>query len=221
MPRSTHMGKNKPKQVATMPFEDMCEVKFLPGLGMEGVVAKSDIDVNTCIAVSSPLWCHCLLLEKSFESTREALLDSFNKYCEQAEAVLAYSSTLSPQFHPPMTRAFWIEEIHRTNCWTSRWNSTCLVTSMPNGSKFNHSCAPNLHVYVDHTQFRVTAVENIASGESMTVSYMGNKMVEQTLEDRREVLIDWDFHCMCTRCVIEETVLHMIDLLERQTMIHM
>jgi len=43
---------------------------------------------------------------------------------------------------------------------------------------------------------------------------MGNRPIEETLEERREYLQYWNFCCMCTRCEIEETLMSIIDQLE-------
>jgi len=190
-----------PQYLPTVPFEQFCTVQYSPFLETEEVVAKRDIAAGTWIDASAPVW---IFDENACPDLRSALVRSFDEYLEQNESEVAHSSHLMPRFHPPMTRAYWIEEIWRTNCWRSFYNTRHTVTSMANGSKYNHPCDSNLHVHVDHTQFRARAVQDISEGEILTVSYMGNAPIKDTLEQRRKYLQNWNFRCMCTRCEIEE-----------------
>jgi len=209
-----HMGpvRRKPVEyVPTVPFDQCCIVRYSPFLDTEEVVAKRDIAAGTWIDGSAPVW----IFVDNATPRQSALLSSFNEYAHHNESEIAYSSNLMPQFHPPMTRAYWIEQMWLTNCWKSFWDTRQTVTSVANGSKYNHSCDSNLHVHVDHTQFRARAVCDISEGEILTVSYMGNAPIQQNLEERREYLQNWNFHCMCTRCEIEETLWHVIDQLEQ------
>jgi len=96
------------------------------------------------------------------------------------------------------------------------WDTQHAVTSVANGSKYNQICDLNLHVHTDHTQFRACAVRDISEGEALTVSYMGNDPIQETLEERRKYLQNLDFFCMCTRCEIGETLMYIVDLLEQE-----
>ena len=201
-----------PVYLPTVPFDQCCIVQYSPFLDTEEVVAKRDIAVDTWIDSSAPLW--TVEKHRCRDDLQNELVRAFDAYSEQHESEVAYSENLMPRFHPPMSRAYWIEQIYRTNSWQSCWDARYTVTSMPNGSKFNHSCDSNLHVHVDHTQFRVRALRNISEGEALTVSYMDNRRIQETLDERREYLQYWNFHCMCTRCEIEETLMSIIDQLE-------
>ena len=215
------MGPVRPPYVKTVPFEECCRIQYSFLLKTEEVVATKDIAANTWIDASSPLWnFHGHTQNSDYAMWRSKLVHSFNEYKEASESVMAHSSTLSPRFHPPMTQDYWIELMWFTNCWRSMLSSSSAVVSVVNGSKFNHSCDANLHVWVDHTQFRCRTVRDISAGEILTVSYLGNKMKETALEDRRERLMNWHFKCMCDRCEIEETLLDIISMLEREDLGH-
>jgi len=216
------MGPVRPKYVQTVPFEECCRVQYSFLLETDEVVATKDIAADTWIDTSSPIWdFSSSVCYSDYTRWRDELVKSFNRYAEQSESVVAYSNTLSPQFHPPMTRDFWIEQMWLTNSWRSMLTSTRAVVSVVNGSKFNHSCDANLFVYVDHTQLRCRTTRNIRAGESLTVSYLGNKMRETTLDDRRRALINWHFKCTCDRCEVEETVMDMISELEQFEQMHL
>ena len=209
--------RRPPQYVPTVTFDQCCVVQYSPTLDTEEVVAKRDIAAGTWIDSSAAVWRYD---NRAYPDLQTALVRSFNVYAHDNESEVPYSSNLMPRFQPPMTRGHWIEQIYRTNCWTSFWNKHDHVTSMSNGSKYNHSCDQNLHVHTDHTQFRVCAVRDISEGESMTVSYMGNAAIEHALEERRDYLQNWHFHCLCTRCEIEETLLSIVDQLEQEAQSH-
>jgi len=61
---------------------------------------------------------------------RDDLVTSFNRYVEQSESVVAYSSSLSPRFRPPMTRDYWIEQMWLTKSWQSMLSTTHAVVSV-------------------------------------------------------------------------------------------
>jgi len=205
--------RKPPEYVETVPFDQCCTVQYSPALDTEEVVAKRDIAVDTWIDGSGPLW---NFDNQAYPDWQSAIVRSFDAYSEQHESEVAYSQNLMPRFHPPMTRAYWIEQMWKTNCWESFCDNRHAVTSVANGSKYNHSCDSNLHVHVDHTQFRTRAVRDISEGEALTVSYMGNSPIQETLEERREYLQNWNFLCRCTRCEIEETLMSIVDKLEQE-----
>jgi hypothetical protein len=211
------MGRVKPVYVETVPFEQYCKIRYSFLLETEEVVAIKDIPTNTWIDASSPLWTFVNNWSQSdYAQWRQDLVASFNRYVAQSECLVAHSNGLSPPFRPPMTRDYWIEQMWRTNSWQSKLQTKQEVVSVVNGSKFNHSCDANLYVYVDHTQFRCRTIGNIRAGDILTVSYLGNKMQDISLDDRRDSLMNWNFKCTCTRCEVEETVLDMISQLEHE-----
>jgi len=74
------------------------------------------------------------------------------------------------------------------------------------GSRFNHSCAPNVNMFRktlndQRVCFRTT--QDISPGTELTVSYMNLFLDGSTLrEDRREKLRQLGFECQCTCCML-------------------
>lgn len=70
----------------------------------------------------------------------------------------------------------------------------------PLGSMFNHSCEPSVNHYSigDVTFFRTN--RDVAAGEELFISYIGNDLLCETTSVRREFLDSRDFICGCTKC---------------------
>jgi hypothetical protein len=76
-------------------------------------------------------------------------------------------------------------------------------------SRINHSCNPNsiltFHIsYKDTTLYSsVIAIRSISAGEEITISYLTH--LSSSLRSRREFLQQgFQFHCECSRCLLEE-----------------
>ena len=62
----------------------------------------------------------------------------------------------------------------------------------------NHSCKPNAVIISNCLKMQLRALTNIASGEEITVSYIG--LIKKRNERRRELSLNWYFECNCNRC---------------------
>ncbi len=75
----------------------------------------------------------------------------------------------------------------------------------PNGSFFNHSCAPN----VDHSSFGVVTVfranRDLEADEELFITYIGADLLCESKSVRDEFLAGRDFTCCCSNCIIPET----------------
>jgi hypothetical protein len=68
------------------------------------------------------------------------------------------------------------------------------------GSRFNHSCQPNLtyrHTKDQNILFRARA--DIESGEELTSAYID--FTDNRTTRRQKLLRIWEFHCECTACI--------------------
>lgn len=67
------------------------------------------------------------------------------------------------------------------------------------GSRFNHSCVPNVHLSHDPRtsvyDFRV--VRDVKTGEELTASYISAFL---TRKERQDNLVRWGFECVCPAC---------------------
>ncbi|KAK8029224.1 hypothetical protein PG991_006280 [Apiospora marii] len=74
-------------------------------------------------------------------------------------------------------------------------------------SRINHACAPNaafFYLGVRSQRLGVRALRDIAPGEQVFVSYLGEKAGrELTREQRQEGLATWGFECACDACMKE------------------
>ena len=72
-------------------------------------------------------------------------------------------------------------------------------------SCMNHSCSPNAELLKESEdkdgQVVVKAKKDICSGEQITISYIDEK---NSLQERREALLDYGFICNCEKCKDEE-----------------
>ncbi|KAK7957307.1 uncharacterized protein PG986_006529 [Apiospora aurea] len=75
-------------------------------------------------------------------------------------------------------------------------------------SRINHACDANaafFYLGVRPQRLGVRAVRDIAAGEQVFVSYIGDKAYKKsTLEQRRADLASWGFQCRCDSCAKEE-----------------
>lgn len=70
----------------------------------------------------------------------------------------------------------------------------------PKTSRFNHSCCPNAFVDGTHMQATVRALQDIASGEEVSISYIP---LNTSRADRQKLLWQRGFTCTCLRCKAE------------------
>lgn len=67
-------------------------------------------------------------------------------------------------------------------------------------SRFNHSCSPNLHHYIDENQITCCVViRPIKKGDQVFINYLGEMKLSGT--DRQKYIKEkWDFECQCAKC---------------------
>lgn len=65
-----------------------------------------------------------------------------------------------------------------------------------NGTKFNHSCVPNIYYYFDHDTLTLSFYSNkkILSGEELVISYISENMSKSCL------VSTYGFTCKCPKC---------------------
>ncbi|EPE26626.1 SET [Glarea lozoyensis ATCC 20868] len=68
------------------------------------------------------------------------------------------------------------------------------------GSRFNHSCAPNVAFLYDSNMAKMSfrATSNIPTGEELNISYISLPDLPRSL--RKEKLSHWGFICTCLAC---------------------
>lgn len=71
----------------------------------------------------------------------------------------------------------------------------------PSAAFFNHSCSPNLEKARREEALVITAKKDIQLGEELCINY-GNLLSSNLLE-RRQSLKEWNFDCLCERCITE------------------
>jgi len=73
----------------------------------------------------------------------------------------------------------------------------------------NHSCVPNVYVeYTDNTHAKLIALRNIAPNEELLISYIEEEL---SYNERRNLLLNYQFECDCSKCLIEKTTTINID----------
>lgn len=167
------------------------EIRASPGRG-QGLFAKEKIEIGATILSESPLL-------RSDMSGRD-IFDHFLRLSSDNQA--AYQQLHSfpqarvanrPQF-PPMERR--IMEIFAANSF--RVGNEGVMYLM--GSRFNHSCGPNIAVMTDPNGRKYfMATENIAMNQELFISYGHHS---GTPEERKAWLREtWGFDCQCPECV--------------------
>eukprot|EP01012_Entosiphon_sulcatum_P053813 TRINITY_DN7412_c0_g1_i2.p1 TRINITY_DN7412_c0_g1~~TRINITY_DN7412_c0_g1_i2.p1 ORF type:complete len:436 (-),score=70.72 TRINITY_DN7412_c0_g1_i2:87-1394(-) len=75
------------------------------------------------------------------------------------------------------------------------------------GSKFNHSCVPNVRVNIDGSGTATwVALRDVSVGEHLVVSYLGHRTVWPTNLRREHLYITKAFVCQCPRCTAPHSV---------------
>lgn len=91
-----------------------------------------------------------------------------------------------------------IPEIQRTVLAIYKANAFGSVFSL--GSRFNHSCVPNIHFAYNPAIEKETfhAIRSITAGEELTIMYING--TNRTRDQRQAHLNQWGFHCACPAC---------------------
>jgi len=71
-------------------------------------------------------------------------------------------------------------------------------------ARLNHSCAPNLKVdfLANSSCIQAVTLRPIAPGEELCISYIEQEM---PVQQRRKQLLEYGFHCICERCIAEDS----------------
>lgn len=70
------------------------------------------------------------------------------------------------------------------------------------GSLFNHSCTPNCVAVFNETQLVVHAIEQVKTGDELTISY--TELFEPREVRQHELKSQYCFDCCCPRCLDKE-----------------
>lgn len=91
-----------------------------------------------------------------------------------------------------------IPELHRTVLSIYAANAFDGVFLL--GSRFNHSCIPNVHFSFNRTLEKETfhAIRDITAGEELTIMYTDG--TNRTRGQRQAELDKWGFRCTCPAC---------------------
>ena len=75
-----------------------------------------------------------------------------------------------------------------------------------NGSRFNHSCCPNLSFECTHspTQISFTTTRTIKAGEELTITYLSKQPSNLNYFERQKALEQYGFICCCPKCENEK-----------------
>ncbi|TID21701.1 hypothetical protein E6O75_ATG05096 [Venturia nashicola] len=165
------------------------EVRETEGKGL-GIFAKEDIRRGTLVLSETPLFS----FNSSDGTTDAALLSAFaNLPSLETQAYLDLHAYLPPDY--PVVNIS--EEgrkvlgVYSANAWAGG------VVDL--GSRFNHSCVPNVHLSHDpRTQiYDFRLVRDVKAGEELTASYISLFL---TRKERQDNLVRWGFECACPAC---------------------
>ena len=77
----------------------------------------------------------------------------------------------------------------------------CGIAMFPFSSLINHSCIPNLHQIAVDNKLVLVAAHPIKAGEQVFIKYRGIDFFSEDLNERQELLQDFQFECDCDACV--------------------
>ena len=142
-------------------------------------------------------------------------------------------SELEPKKEKGQLKVEWIENVIRTNGWAHKVQKNGVtinntMVSIYKGSKYNHSCAPNLEAHLrlaessdcgrspdtnatqDPKELWTTTLRAIEAGEEVTVSYLSTRALGQDVLRRRDKLLRmWGFVCNCSQCKLDMLTVNM------------
>lgn len=77
----------------------------------------------------------------------------------------------------------------------------CSIYSIFNGVQLiNHSCAPNLHHYIDdNNTLHCVVVRPIEKGEQVFINYLSQ--CGESIDRGSALKEGWDFNCRCEKCI--------------------
>ena len=199
--QSTFQGTNQ----VIEDWRQICKVAPVAGRGL-GIIATCKIPAGTCIAVEKPL----LLVHDREKHPFISTVEAFKKLTleEKREYLKLF---VSPETIERVTKdalnrrrieldegAAFVSGIETNNAWGLS-NDRSIVLQL--GSRFNHSCLPN--VEVSSREYDLTSsyrnVTDLDVGDELTVSYIGSDVMELKPQ-RDEMLRHWGFVCACPGC---------------------
>ncbi|QDS74542.1 hypothetical protein FKW77_007701 [Venturia effusa] len=165
------------------------EVKETDGKGL-GVFARDDIRRGTLILSETPLFA----FNSSDGTTDISLLSNFARLpSHRKEAYLKLHANLPPDY--PVEDISKEDQqvlgIYSANAWAGG------VLDL--GSRFNHSCVPNVHLSHNPRTFiyDFRTVRDVKAGEELTATYISVFLARR---ERQANLMRWGFECVCPAC---------------------
>lgn len=74
-------------------------------------------------------------------------------------------------------------------------------------SRFNHSCAPNIHHYIDENNITYCVViRPIKKGEQAFINYLSESQFDTTQERQSYIKENWQSECGCEKCSLDFSV---------------
>lgn len=74
-------------------------------------------------------------------------------------------------------------------------------------SRVNHSCAPNLHHFIDDNNImHCVAIRPIKRGEQLFINYLTGLDIDNTQERRMYIEETWQFNCQFNKCSTEPSI---------------
>ena len=220
-------SKTTDKSVSSVPLE----MKFDDGLiireslDAQGVFTRITIKKNTMVHNDCFVW-----VVDDPDVKHISYEAQWNDVCKQfstrnpplAQAI----KELEPKRATGQTVEAWLEAVLKINGWDhflmrDGVNERVTMLAIYKGSKYNHSCAPNLRVTLRDSvkesgqktppetnqpgvrnEFWVTALEDIPKDGEVTVSYLhGEDLKDNDFRKRRALLKkSWGFECNCKKC---------------------
>ena len=155
----------------------------------------SSYDKNRLIAI-------CSLMQRDSEDaiSKENLskicwIDAAQRTAEDSDFLLRFANRIariSAMNAINVEEKFWPEDEHIYG-----------VAMFPFSSLISHSCIPNLHRMCVDNKLVLIVAHPIKAGEQVFINYRGIEFCNRDLNQRRELLQDYQFVCNCDACVYD------------------
>lgn len=221
--------KTPAKSVSPVPLSMMFDESFVirNSLDAQGVFARMAIKKNTMVHNDCFVWVvndsddkrSKKDMHKSYETQWANVCQQFSTRVPQLQEAI---KELEPKHAPGQAIGAWLEAVLKINGWDHYLqDERVTMLAIYKGSKYNHSCAPTLHVSLSdaakgpehitppetnqpgvRNEFWVTALEDILKDDEVTVSYLhGDDLKGNDFKKRRALLQkSWGFVCNCKKC---------------------
>jgi len=198
--------------------------------GEQGVVATAAVARGTLVKNDGFVWIvsdatqaqesRQVCLEQRQASYVRQWLAVQRKFRESQPELSACMAQLRPHRTHGQYQGEWLDEVLRKNGWThtvDKGGMKHTMLAIYKGSKYNHSCQPNVHPHLiapqdsvspevadtnaqhDPKELWVQALCDIAIGDQVTVSYV-KTLHKDVLRRRNKLAVAWGFLCACERC---------------------